>query len=183
VKVGKDESGNEILRKWGTPKKFDFQPKDHLELGEILDIVDVQRASKISGPRFYFLKNDGVLLEFALKQLAFEILIKEGFIPILPPALIKTEVMKGLGYMENGGDQDVYVFPGIRETQLNGERRIGLGTMGLGDALIKMSTRIFPDGKQRCPACIQRHLDDFESKGRDCAIAKRTLSCILDMYR
>ncbi len=110
VKPGKNDTENEILRKVGTPKKFDFTPKDHLDLGEALDIIDVQRASKISGSRFYFLKNQAVLLEFALKQLAFETLAKEDFVPVLPPVLIKTEVMRGLGYMENGGDEDMYVF-------------------------------------------------------------------------
>lgn len=110
VKVGKNDGENEVLRKWGEPTKFDFKPKDHLELGEALDIIDVTRASKISGARFYFLKNEAALLEFALRELAFEILLKEGFIPVLPPVLIKTEVMKGLGYMENGGDEDMYLF-------------------------------------------------------------------------
>src|SRR3972149_8172656 len=110
VKVGKDDSENEVLRKIGKPRKFDFSPKDHLGLGEKLDIIDVIRASKISGSRFYFLKNEGALLEFALRQLAFDILLKEGFIPLIPPVLIKTEVMKGLGYMENGGDEDMYIL-------------------------------------------------------------------------
>jgi seryl-tRNA synthetase len=110
VKFGKNDTENEVLRKEGEIRKFDFTPKDHLELGEKLDIIDIERATKISGPRFYFLKNEGVLLEFALKQLAFEILMEEGFVPILPPVLIKEEVMKGLGYMENGGDEDMYIF-------------------------------------------------------------------------
>ena len=110
VKVGKNDSENEVLRKVGDPTKFDFTPKDHLSLGEKLDIIDVTRASKISGARFYFLKNDGALLEFALRQLAFDILLKEGFIPLVPPILIKTEIMKGLGYMENGGDEDMYIL-------------------------------------------------------------------------
>jgi len=110
VKFGKDDSENEVLRKVGDPTKFDFTPKDHLELGEKLDIIDVARASKISGARFYFLKKDGALLEFALRQLAFDILLKEGFIPLVPPVLIKTEIMKGLGYMENGGDEDMYIL-------------------------------------------------------------------------
>ncbi len=110
VKVGKNDSENEVLRKVGDPTKFDFTPKDHLNLGEKLDIIDVARASKISGARFYFLKNDGALLEFALRQLAFDILLKEGFIPLVPPVLIKTEIMKGLGYMENGGDEDMYIL-------------------------------------------------------------------------
>ena len=110
VKPGKNDTENDILRKVGIPKKFNFVPKDHLALGEALDIIDVERASKISGSRFYFLKNEAVLLEFALKQFAFETLLKEGFIPVLPPVLIKTEVMKDLGYMENGGDEDMYTF-------------------------------------------------------------------------
>jgi seryl-tRNA synthetase len=110
VKFGENDTQNEVIKTVGEPTKFSFKPKDHLELGEKLDIIDVQRASKISGARFYFLKNDGALLEFALRELAFEMLIKEGFIPVLPPVMIKTEVMKGLGYMENGGDEDMYIF-------------------------------------------------------------------------
>ena len=110
VKFGKNDTENEILRKVGEPTKFNFTPKDHLELGEKLDIIDVVRASKISGARFYFLKNEDALLEFALRQLAFDLLLKEGFIPLIPPVLIKTEVMKGLGYMENGGDEDMYIL-------------------------------------------------------------------------
>lgn len=111
VKVGKDESENEIVRKWGEPNKFNFTPKDHLELGESLDIIDVKRAAKVSGTRFGYLKNEAAILEFALVQLAFETLIKEGFIPIVPPVLIKTEIMKSLGYMEHGADEDVFSIP------------------------------------------------------------------------
>ncbi|MEK9176600.1 MAG: serine--tRNA ligase [Patescibacteria group bacterium] len=108
VKVGRDESANEVLRKSGEPTKFDFTPKDHLVLGEALDIIDVERAAKVSGARFYYLKNEGALLEFALLQFALDTLLPEGFIPVIPPVLIKTEVMKKLGYMENGGDQDMF---------------------------------------------------------------------------
>lgn len=110
VKFGENDTQNDVIKTVGEPTKFSFTPKDHLTLGEKLDIIDVQRASKISGARFYFLKNDGALLEFALRELAFELLLKEGFIPVLPPVMIKTEVMKGLGYMENGGDEDMYIF-------------------------------------------------------------------------
>jgi seryl-tRNA synthetase len=110
VKIGENDTQNDVVKTVGEPTKFSFKPKDHLELGEKLDIIDVGRASKISGARFYFLKNDGALLEFALRELAFDLLIKEGFMPVLPPVMIKTEVMKGLGYMENGGDEDMYVF-------------------------------------------------------------------------
>lgn len=108
VKVGKDESENEVVRKSGEPTKFDFKPFDHLELGEKLGIIDVERAAKVSGARFYYLKNEGALLEFALLQFALDSLLPEGFAPVIPPALIKTETMKKLGYMENGGAEDMY---------------------------------------------------------------------------
>lgn len=108
VKVGKDDTENEILRKVGTPAKFNFKPKDHLEIGEALDIIDVKAAAKVSGARFDYLKNEGVLLEFALKQFAFEILIKEGFIPVIPPVLIKKEIMDGLGYTQMGEEENIF---------------------------------------------------------------------------
>jgi seryl-tRNA synthetase len=108
VKVGKDESENEVIRKYGHPRKFDFKLKDHLELGEALDIIDVKTAAKISGPRFSYLKNDGALLEFALKQFAFDTLIKEGFTPIIPPVLIKKEIMEGLGYTQMGEGENIF---------------------------------------------------------------------------
>lgn len=108
VKVGKDESENEVIKKHKEPTKFTFQPKDHVALGEALDIIDVERAAKVSGPRFGYLKNDAVLLEFALVQLALEVLIKEGFMPVVPPVLIKQPVMKGMGYMEHGGSEDMF---------------------------------------------------------------------------
>jgi len=110
VKAGKDESENEAIRKWGEPTKFDFKPKDHLEIGEKLNLIDVKRAAKVSGSRFAYLKSDLVLLEFALVQLALKTLIKEGFIPIIPPVIIKKEAMRGMGYLEHGGEEDMYVL-------------------------------------------------------------------------
>lgn len=108
VKVGKDEIENEVTREIGKATKFDFTPKDHLELGEKLGIIDVKNASKVSGARFTYLKGDAVLLEFALIQFGLSALIKEGFIPVIPPALVSKDTMKGLGYMENGGEEDMY---------------------------------------------------------------------------
>ncbi len=109
VKAGKDESENEVVKKYKTPTKFDFSPKDHLDLGEQLDIIDVKRAAKVSGTRFAYLKNEAVLLEFALVQLAMETLVKEGFIPVIPPVLIHQEITNGLGYWQAGGNEDYYL--------------------------------------------------------------------------
>src|SRR3989344_9142358 len=108
VKVGKNEEDNEVLRKEGNLPKFDFKSKDHLDLGEKLGLIDVKSASKVSGARFTYLKGDAALLEFALIQFGLETLIKEGFTPIIPPVLISKDAMKGLGYMENGGEEDMY---------------------------------------------------------------------------
>ncbi len=108
VKVGKDETENTVIRQYKTPKKFDFTPKDHIELGESLDLIDLESATKVSGARFAYLKNEGVQLEFALYQFALDFLLKEGFVPVIPPVLIKRETMEALGYMENGGEEDMY---------------------------------------------------------------------------
>jgi seryl-tRNA synthetase len=110
VKTGKDESENEVLRTEGEPTKFDFDAKDHLDLGEELGIIDVKRASKVSGARFAYLKGDGALLELALVNYAFETLVKEGFVPVIPPTIIKEESMKGMGYLEHGGKEDMFVL-------------------------------------------------------------------------
>ncbi len=108
VKVGKNESENDVLRKYKEPTKFSFTPKDHLNLGQKLDIIDVERAAKVSGTRFAYLKNEAVLLEFALVQFAMQTLIKEGFTPIVPPVLIKKEITQGLGYWQAGGSEDYF---------------------------------------------------------------------------
>ena len=110
VPVGKDEKDNVEIKKWGEAKKFAFQPKAHFELGETLDVIDTQRGSKVSGTRFGYLKNEAVILEFALINLAFETLLKEGFIPVIPPAMISLESMGGMGYLEHGGQENMYLL-------------------------------------------------------------------------
>jgi seryl-tRNA synthetase len=80
------EDDYEVVKTVGEPKVFDFKQRDHLELGEMLDIIDVARAAKVSGTRFAYLKNEAVFLELALVHFALEKLSKEGFAPVLPPA-------------------------------------------------------------------------------------------------
>jgi seryl-tRNA synthetase len=108
VKVGKDENENEVLKTVGEPTKFDFKIRDHIELGETLDIIDVKTAAKISGARFYYLKNEGALLEFALKQFAFEKLMEKGFSPIIPPVLVNKQIMTDLGYTQMGEEENIF---------------------------------------------------------------------------
>jgi len=108
VPVG-DESANKVIKKVGQPPKFDFEIKDHLELGENLDLIDIPRAAKVSGSRFGYLKNEAALLEFALVQYALKTLDREGFTPIVPPVLIKKEITEGLGYWQGGGNENYYL--------------------------------------------------------------------------
>jgi seryl-tRNA synthetase len=96
VPVGKDEAGNVVVREWGEKKKFDFTPKSHVDLIQELDIVDLERAAKISGSRFYFLKGDLVLLEQAVLRFALDKMIKKGFLPLSPPNMMKTEPYEGV---------------------------------------------------------------------------------------
>lgn len=96
--VGKDESGNVVQSYYGKKPELDFKPKSHVDLGVNLDILDEKRAAKISGSRFVFLKNEAVLLEFALIQYVLGILISKGFTPLLPPLLVKEAAMYGTGF-------------------------------------------------------------------------------------
>ncbi len=108
VIVGRDETENKVIKTFKRPTKFTFIPKDHMELGESLDIIDVKQAALVSGSRFDYLKGDGVLLESALRQFAFDTLLSEGFIPITPPVLIKHEVMEALGYTAMGEQENIF---------------------------------------------------------------------------
>lgn len=108
VKVGKDGTENEVLREVG--KKTKIKVKDYLALGEELDVIDVKRAAKVSGSRFGYLKGGAAILEFALVQYALEILTKEKFIPVVPPVLVKENVMEAMGYLAQAGKDETYHF-------------------------------------------------------------------------
>ncbi|MEK7073703.1 MAG: serine--tRNA ligase, partial [Patescibacteria group bacterium] len=79
VPVGKDESGNVEIKKWGTPTKFDFTPKDHIDLAKSLDLIDFERGAKVGGSRAYFLKNEAAAMEFAVLFYTFQKLIAKGY--------------------------------------------------------------------------------------------------------
>ena len=107
---GKSEAENKVLREVGEKSKFDFTPKDHLELGEALDIIDFATASKVSGSGFYYLKNDGVLLEFALVRYALDFLKKKGFDLWLTPDLAREKFYLGTGYNPRGPEAQTYLI-------------------------------------------------------------------------
>lgn len=109
VPVGKDESGNEEVKKWGDVPDFDFKAKDHITLGQDLDIVDFERGAKLSGSRFYFLKNEGALLELAVLRFSLDHMVKKGYSPMLVPLLVRDEAMYGTGYFPFGKEEAYYM--------------------------------------------------------------------------
>ena len=129
VPVGKDESENVVIKEVGEIPKFDFQPKDYLELAEKLDLIDVERAAKISGSRFGYLKNQAALLEFGLVKLAMDMAIKEGFMPVIPPVMVKNEMMKAMGYVDQEKDKDETYFLEKDDLYLVGTSEQSIGPM------------------------------------------------------
>jgi len=112
VPVGKSESENVEVRKWGTIPTFNFTPKDHVELGKSLGILDFETGSKVTGSQFYFLYNEGAMLELALIQYAFSLLSQEGFVPVITPDLAKSRFYLGTGYAPKGNEAQIYQIEG-----------------------------------------------------------------------
>jgi seryl-tRNA synthetase len=93
------------IKRWGDPTVFDFDFRDHVELGEALGIIDVERAAKVSGTRFGFVAGNLALLEFALVRWTMDMLIPHGFVPMLPPVLVREEALFGTGFLPGDRDQ------------------------------------------------------------------------------
>jgi seryl-tRNA synthetase len=111
VPFGKDERDNVILKKVGKTPKFPFKARDYMEIAEKFDLIDTQRAAKISGTRFGILKKEAVLIEFALVKFSFDTLLKEKFIPVIPPVMLKEEMARGTGYFEATDKEEAYFIP------------------------------------------------------------------------
>jgi seryl-tRNA synthetase len=105
VPEGADERDNVEIRRWGEPRRFDFEPKDHVALGIDLDLVDFERAAKLAGSRTYFLKGTGALLELALLRFALDHIQSKGFTPMLVPLLVRPLAMIGTAYYPGGEEQ------------------------------------------------------------------------------
>ncbi len=105
VPEGKDDTENVEVRRVGDVRAFEFEPLDHIALGESQDWIDVQRGARIAGSRNYFLKGDLALLEGAVMRYALDLMCKKGFVPLSVPTLVRTEVMVGTGYFPGGEEQ------------------------------------------------------------------------------
>ena len=106
--VGRLEEDSVTVREVGEIPEFDFEPKDHVELAQGLDLIDFESGSKVAGHGFYYLKNEAVLLELALVQYAVEKLVAEGFTITTTPDLARDEVLEGIGYIPRGDETQIY---------------------------------------------------------------------------
>lgn len=113
------EADNKGFKTHGEKPKFDFTPKDHIELGKSLDIIDIERGTRASGARFYYLKNEAVLLEFALLQHIVHKLTSKGFSPVIPPVLVKEEAMFATGFFPADKNEIYHVNPKSEENPEN----------------------------------------------------------------
>ncbi len=106
--LGKDDDENLILRSHLTPRIFDFTPKDHVQIGHDLDLIDFESGSKVTGAKFYFLKNQAVFLEMALKLFAMNLAQRAGYTPLITPDLAKKSILTGIGFSPRGAESNIY---------------------------------------------------------------------------
>jgi seryl-tRNA synthetase len=134
VPTGKDETASREIKRWGTIPRFDFKSLDHVELGKNLDLLDFERAKEVAGQKFYYLKNQAVVLELALIRYALDILNAEGFVPMATPDIAREEIVQGLGFNPRGEESNVY---SLQETGtcLIGTAEITLGGFYAGSIL------------------------------------------------
>lgn len=159
VPVGKDEDENIVIRKWGEPTVFDFTPKDHMELGEALDIIDTKKASEVAGARFNYLKGAAALLEFAIVQYVFSILTNketitaiaqsvsselstETFVPVVPPVMIRSDVYVRMARLNIGVDDEDKFYMPKDDLYLVGSAEHTLGTLHMDETINEASLPI-----------------------------------------
>lgn len=106
VPVGPDESANIQIKRWGEVPGFDFEPKDHVQLGADLGLIDIDRGVKLAGSRSYFLTGAGAMLEWAVLRFAFDYMVHQrGYIPMIVPVIVRDKAMEGTGYYPGGEEQ------------------------------------------------------------------------------
>jgi seryl-tRNA synthetase len=126
VPLGRTDEDNLEISRWGEPKEFSFKPRDHVELGELTDTIDFERAAKVTGSNFYYLKNEAALLENALCTFASTQLLPDGYTPISTPDLARDEILSGIGFAPRGPETQIYSID-KEELSLVGTAEITVG--------------------------------------------------------
>jgi len=147
--VGKEEKDNLEIKRFKGPTQFDFKPKDHIELGDQLDLMDFETAAKVAGPKFYYLKNEAVLLELALVRYALDVLRRKAFTITITPDIAKEEVVEGIGFNPRGAESNIYTIEDTG-TCLVGTAEITLGGYYSGSILPGESLPLRMGGLSHC---------------------------------
>ena len=147
--VGKEDKDSLAVKFWGEPTKFSFKAKDHVELGEALDILDFDNGAKVAGQKFYYIKNKGVILQMALERYAMDIVLKHGFTPFITPDIAKEEILNGIGFNPRGAESNIYTIEGTG-TCLVGTAEITLGGYYSGEIIPKEKLPIKMTGLSHC---------------------------------
>lgn len=129
---GATDEDNVEVRRWGEPPAFDFRPRDHVELGELLDIIDIDRGVRTSGSRFSYLKGAAVRIQFALVQMGMEFGLRHGFTPVVPPVLVREEAMFGTGFLPT---DEAQIYVTRDDLYLVGTSEVPLAAMHAGEIL------------------------------------------------
>ena len=162
VPDGASETDNKPLKRWGEPRRFSFPPKDHVVLGEALDILDIPRGARIAGSRNYILKGAAVLLEGAVLRFALEHMIRKGFVPLGVPLLVRDEAMVGTAYFP-GGEEQAYR---VEKDELNliGTSEVPVTSYHAGEILEEAE---LPKRYVACSACFRREAGTYgkDTKG------------------
>ena len=147
--LGKEDKDNTEIKRFKEPTEFSFNPKDHVELGQSLDLIDFDSGTKVAGPKFYYLKNQAVYLELALVRYALDIVQKNGFTPIITPDIAREEVLEGIGFNPRGEESNIYALEDTG-TCLIGTAEITLGGIHADSIIDPDSLPIKMSGHSHC---------------------------------
>ncbi len=147
--IGKEDKDSLAVKFVGEPTKFSFKAKDHVQLGEELDILDFDKGAKVAGQKFYYIKNKAVILQMALERYAMDIVIKHGFTPFITPDVAKEEILNGIGFNPRGAESNIYTIEGT-DTCLVGTAEITLGGYYKDTILNKEDLPIRMTGLSHC---------------------------------
>ena len=147
--IGKEDKDNLAIKFYGEPTRFSFKAKDHVQLGEELDILDFDKGAKVSGQKFYYIKNKAVILQMALERYAMDIVMKHGFTPFITPDVAKEEILNGIGFNPRGAESNIYTIEGT-DTCLVGTAEITLGGYYKDTILSKEDLPIKMTGLSHC---------------------------------
>ncbi|MCF7942807.1 MAG: serine--tRNA ligase [Spirochaetia bacterium] len=147
--VGKEDKDNLEIKRYGTPASFGFPVKDHVELGTELDLIDFETAARVSGAKFYYLKNKAVLLDLALQRYALDILLKYDFTLTITPDIAKESIVEGIGFNPRGPESNIYTIEHT-DTCLVGTAEITLGGYHAGEIIARERLPIKLAGLSHC---------------------------------